>query len=189
MVCPIPCRSLPVLLQPLNGADPSVLEVEHISLHLYHLCSTTENKQITKQGKTESITIRGSDQPSWRGNRMGTEFRRHLVQSHHPWRRSRKGELWHWESWFSGHGGDESMAGLDGLKSSFPTLMILWLCEKGLREEVTALCNSAGHCTPSCLPWCQMPHTFKPTETDLFHKAIFSSSPPGTPQSPGYTRR
>lgn len=119
-----------------------------------------------------------SGQPSWRGKRVEAKLWRHLVQSYHPWTCSRKGEMWQWESWFSRHGGGESMVGLGDLKSSFPTLMILWPCGKGLREEVTSLCNSAGHCTPSYLPWCQMPHAFKATDEDLFHKAIFSSLHP-----------
>lgn len=48
--------------------------------------------------------------------------------SQHPWKRSRKGQMWHGGTWFSGSGGEELVVGLDNLSGlSKPNVsMILW---------------------------------------------------------------
>ena len=39
--------------------------------------------------------------------------------SHHPWRCSITVEMWHWGAWFSGHGGDGLVVGLNNLCGLF----------------------------------------------------------------------
>ena len=43
-----------------------------------------------------------------------------------PWRFLRKGWMWHWGTWFSGHSGDDLVVGLSDLSGLF---QLLWFCE------------------------------------------------------------